>query len=215
MHALEFASGDIDIASLRCACRNDISIEALRQCSHIDIGIIYEFHTFLLHDRDTAVDDLLLELEVWNAVAEQATSSCTTVEDCHLIALVVELVGCCQSCRTATYHSHLLAVALWMFDSHESLHESTFGNGTFVLTVGHGLACGMIEHTRLLTQCRTYTSGELREIVGLLQYLICSFPLSSIESIVPFRILVAKRTSPVAERHTTVHTARSLLLTFF
>ena len=51
-------------------------------------------------------------------------------------------------------------------------------------------------------KCRADTGGKFREVVGLVQSVICLLPVSGIYQIVPFRNQVVQRT---AARHTAQH----------
>ena len=45
----------------------------------------------------------------------------------------------------------------------------------------------------------------LREVVGGIEETVSLLPVALVEGIIPLRCLVAQRTSPVAERHATIH----------
>ena len=68
-----------------------------------------------------------------------------------------------------------------------------------------------IQDTSLLAECRTDASCELREVVGGIEETVSLLPIALVEGIIPLRCLVAQRTSPVAERHATIHATGSLL----
>ena len=102
-----------------------------------------------------------------------------------------------------------------MFNGYVAFLKSTFGNGALILTVCYCLTCCVIEDTSLLAECWTDASCELREVIGCLEYLVCCLPVATIECIVPLWVLVAKWTSPVAERYATIHTTACLLLAVF
>jgi hypothetical protein len=71
-----------------------------------------------------------------------------------------------------------------------------------------------IQHTSLFAKRRTYSPCELRKGIGGREELIGSLPVALAKSRIPFRCLVTLWASPMAERHTTIHTARSLLTAF-
>ena len=71
-----------------------------------------------------------------------------------------------------------------------------------------------IEHAGLLAQGWTDTTSELGEGIGAVKQLVSQLPVAFIEGVVPLRGFVTQWTSPVAERHATVHAARCLQLTF-
>ena len=84
------------------------------------------------------------------------------------------------------------------------------GYGALVLSVGHSLAGGEVEHARLLAEGRADASCELRERVGFAEQLVGVLPVAVVEGVVQFGVFVAERTSPVAERHAAVHTSAGL-----
>ena len=98
----------------------------------------------------TAVDDALVELEVRNAVTQQAAGVLACLEDRHLIAFMVELVGSNKSGRSCTDDSNGLAVAFWYFYAYIVFRESVLNDGALVFTVGDGLVVGEVEYTRFL-----------------------------------------------------------------
>ena len=59
------------------------------------------------------------------------------------------------------------------------------------------------------------SAGQIRPVnsgvVGGIEESVSQLPVALVEGIVPLRCLVAQWTSPVAERHTTVHATGSLL----
>lgn len=50
----------------------------------------------------------LLSLEIGNAEAEQSSNSLAAFEHGDVVAAAVQLVGCCQSGRTAAHYRHFL-----------------------------------------------------------------------------------------------------------
>ncbi len=85
--------------------------------------------------------------------------------------------------------------------------EGCFGNGRFILADGDGGVHAQFQHTALLAEGGTDTACEFRKIVGFVQYLVGFFPFAFVEGVLKFGLLVAQRTSPVAERNTAVHAA--------
>ena len=62
-----------------------------------------------LHLRDAAVDDVLLHLEVGNAVAQQAAGPGVLLEDMHVVAGARELLRAGEPRRTGADDRDLLA----------------------------------------------------------------------------------------------------------
>src|SRR5690606_9792530 len=61
------------------------------------------------HLGDAAVDLRLLELEIGNAIAQQAADAIALFEDSHRMAGARQLLGARQAGRARTDHRHLLA----------------------------------------------------------------------------------------------------------
>ena len=205
INTLQFSSWNLQVAGCRSTRRYHVGIKALWQLGDIYLLIVFELDAFLFEKTEAAVDDTLVELEVWNTIAQQTTGILTCLKDCYLISLVVQLIGSYQSCRTGTDDSHSLAITLWNLNMHIILRESVLHNGALILTVGGWFMIHEIQDTSLLTECRTDTSCELWEVVGGIEESVSQLPVALVEGIVPLRCLVAQWTSPVAERHTTIH----------
>ena len=124
---------------------------------------------------------------------------------------MVQLVGSYQSRRTGTDDSHRLAITLRNLNMNIVLREGVLNDGALILTVGGWFMIHEIQDTSLLTECRTDASCELREVVGGIEETVSQLPIALVEGIIPLRCLVAQRTSPVAERHATIHATGSLL----
>ncbi|CDA67129.1 putative uncharacterized protein [Segatella copri CAG:164] len=205
INTLQFSSRNFQVAGCRCTGRYHVGIEAFRQLGNVNMLVVSEFNTLLFEKTETAVDDALVELEVWNTITQQTTGILTSLENCYLISHVVQLVGSYQSCRTGTDDSHRLAITLRNLNMYIILREGVLHDSTLILTVGGWLMIHEIQYTRLLTECRTDASCELRKVVGGIEETVSLLPIALVEGIIPLRCLVAQRTSPVTERHTTIH----------
>ena len=103
-----------------------------------------------------------------------------------------------------------MSVALRYLHFNIVLLPSLLAYGSLILAVCRRLMLHEVEHARLLAQCRTDASRELREVIGGVQQLVSQLPVALVEGIVPLWRFVAQRTSPVAERHAAVHAAACL-----
>ena len=74
-----------------------------------DMGAVVEGHAFGLHLRDAAVDEVLLHLEVGNAVAQQAAGLGVALVDVNVVAGARELLRAGQSGRARADDRDLLA----------------------------------------------------------------------------------------------------------
>ena len=205
INALQLSSRNLQVACRWRTGRYHIGIEAFWQFSYIYLLIVSELDALLFEKTKTAVDDALVEFEVRNTITQETTSILTCLEYCYLISLMVQLVGSYQSRRTSTDDSHRLAITLRNLNMYIILREGVLHDGTLILTVGGWLMIHEIQYTRLLAKCRTDASCELRKVVGGIEETISQLPIALVEGIIPLRCLVAQRTSPVTERHTTIH----------
>ena len=205
INTLQFSSWNLQVAGCRSTRRYHVGIKALWQLGDIYLLIVFELDALLFEKTKTAVDDALVEFEVRNTITQQTTGILTRLEYCYLISLMVQLVGSYQSRRTGTDDSHGLAITLRNLNMYIILREGVLHDGTLILTVGGWLMIHEIQYTRLLAECRTDASCELRKVVGGIEETVSLLPVALVEGIIPLRCLVAQRTSPVTERHTTIH----------
>ena len=153
---------------------------------------------------------MLRELEVWNAVTQQAASCLVLVEHGDGVAHTVKAVGCHKTGRSGTNDRNTLAVTREDHRLYIVLVPCCLCNGSLVLAVGDRSMIGKIEHASLFAERRTDAAGKFGEVVSGIEQTVSQFPVALAESVVPFRILIAQRTSPMAERHAAVHAAAGL-----
>ena len=215
MDALQIATWHVEVTGCGCACGNDYCIVLAGKCRiAMHFLTISELDALLLQKPETAIDDDLAQLEVRNTIAKQSSGSLVLFEDCDTIAHLVQSVGCCQSRRTSTDDSHLLAISFRHTQWHESFAKGSLGNRCLVLAIGGRLMQDEVEHASLFAKCRADTSSEFRERIGGRKQLVCQFPITPIERIVPFRRFIAQWAGPVAKGHTAIHATRGLLSSF-
>ena len=82
------------------------SVKLFRELLRTDLNAHFEVHSLGLEQTDAAVDNGLVELEVRNAVAQQATGTSLTVEHRDRMAQRVEPTGDGKSRRSRTDDSH-------------------------------------------------------------------------------------------------------------
>ncbi len=76
---------------------------------HADIGAVMEGHALGFHLRDAPVNDVLLHLEVGNAVAQQAAGLGPALEDMDVVAGAGELLRAGHAGRSGADDGDLLA----------------------------------------------------------------------------------------------------------
>ena len=176
-------------------------------------GVDLKAHAFLLHKADAAVDDVLAQLEVGYAEAEQAARQLVFLEDGHLVAFMVKTVGNGQSCRSAADYGNALAVSLRHDRLHEAFAECSLNDCYLVLSYCDRLVAAQLQHAAFLAKGRADPAGKLRKVARLRKQVIGFAPQSAIEEVLPLGLLIAQRTSPMAERNAAVHATRCLTAT--
>ena len=137
---------------------------------------------------------------------------------------LVQLICCCQSGRTGTDDGNFLSgTNLWNMGSGITFFVCRLNDSMLIVSDRYRIS-PVSTGTCLLTQSRTYTGGKLREIICLVQTVICLLIVSGIKQIVPLRYQIVQRAAGshsgnchtrLTERDTAIHTARCLLSLFF
>ena len=173
------------------------------------------------HQIDAALDDLLVQLHVGDAVHEQPADAVGAFVDGHLMAGRVQLRGAGQPGRPGPDHRHLLAGALRRGLRHDpAFLEALVDDRRFDVLDRHR-RLDDAQRTRAFARRRADAAGKFREVVGLVQPVQRLLPVAAIDQIVPFRDQVVDRAARrhpadqragVAERNAAIHAARALLL---
>ncbi|MCY1222763.1 hypothetical protein D9M72_348670 [compost metagenome] len=175
-----------------------------------------EGDAFALHLFDAAVDEVLLHLEVRNAVAQQAAGLGLALVDVNLVAGAGKLLACRHAGRAGADDRDLLAGLGDGRLRHDVAH--------LIGLVGDRLFDRLDRHRRVfevqragfLARRRADAAGEFREVVGRMQVADRLIPVAVVDEVVPVRDLVVHRAAgrPMAIGDATVHAASSLLLHF-
>ena len=136
--AREVASGDGEVACLRRAGADGVGVEAFGQAGEVYLAAGLERDALGLHDAQAAVDDVLAQLEVRYAVAQQSARLLVAFEDGHFVATAVQLVGGGQSGGARTDDGHAAPVAFVLLRPDVSFAEGGFDDGGLVLADGDG-----------------------------------------------------------------------------
>ena len=167
MHPLQFPAGSLKVACSRSAGSYYDSIILFRQLryhlSTLNSFAIAERDTLFFHQGYSAVYHGLVELEVWDAIAQQTSCCLVFLYHRHLISHQVQLICSCQTSRPGSHHSHALTVSLRVAHGDIPLTECSFNYCALILTVGSRLMVVEVQHAGLLTQRRTDASGKLGE----------------------------------------------------
>ena len=108
-HAGEFEAGDADGARIFGAAREDDLVEVFEQAGDRDGDADFdrgaEFHAFGHHLHEAAVDEVLFELEIGDAVAKQAADAVILLEHRDVVAGARQLLRGGQACRSSVSSS--------------------------------------------------------------------------------------------------------------
>src|SRR5258706_806052 len=101
MNSLQLAAGNGEVSRLSRAATQDDGVKLAAEVFDLDVeadvGVGDELDAFFLHDADAAEDDFFFELEVGDAVGEQAADAVGALEDGDVVAGFVELCGGAQA----------------------------------------------------------------------------------------------------------------------
>ena len=225
--AFRVSSRRFDISRIRCAAGEDNPVKFFEDFRRFDvfsdIASGPELNAFLFQDRHLAVNDLLLQLHVRDSVAEESSCLVLPLEYCHRMSSPVEKIRGSQSGRTGTDHRNLLArahfrrtgfcIPLLVCIFNDRVLIALRRHRILVQTAGAGI----------LTECRTYTGCEFREIVCLCKAVVRFLPVAVIDQVIPLRHQIVERASArhphqvhtgLTEGHAARHAARALYLLF-
>ena len=218
VHALQLATRDRQVAAERGPAGEHhgvvLSGELLRADVGADVHAAAKLHPLLTHLLDPPPDPPLLELEIGDAVHEQATWTIGPLEERDEVAGPVELLCGCEARGPAAHHGHPLAGAdIGGLGDDPALVPGLVGDGHLDLLDGHRILVDP-EHAGRLARGRTDAAGELREVVGGVEPLARLVPLLAVHEIVEVGDDVPERAAGVAEGHAAVHAAGALRLHF-
>ena len=190
-----------------------------------NIGAGYKVNALVLHNVHAAVNDLLFQLHVGDAVHQQAAHAVLTLVYGHFVAALVQVIGNRKAGRAGTYHGNGFAGAgRGRAGGQQAGFIAIFYNGVLVLLHGNRAAGGVAAGAGSFAQSRAYPAGKLREAVGGAQAMHSQIPLALVDQVVPLRDQVVQRTTqPLAMKHNTglakghaaAQAAAALLLTLF
>src|SRR5258706_6577796 len=110
MNSLQLAAGNGEVSRLsRAATQDDgvkIAAEVLDLDVEADVGAGDELDAFFLNDLDGAEDDLFFELEVGDAVGEQAADAVGALKDGDVVPGFIELRSAAKTGRAGANDSN-------------------------------------------------------------------------------------------------------------
>ena len=226
MHPLQVASFGRQLAGKLCSGGEEDGVKLLAQFRGreipTDIAVRVEHHAFGAQLLNAALNVALLQLEVRDAVNQQAAEAVLLLKDCDLVPGTTKLLRRRQPCGSGADHCDALARQFcWRTRHDPALGPAAIRDVFLDLLDGDGVLLLLplrlvqrvvgVEHAGLLAGCRTDAPRELREVVGAVQHVQRLTPVSAINEVVPVRDHVAQRTAGVAERDAAVHATGGLL----
>ncbi|MNS75346.1 hypothetical protein D3C72_1088600 [compost metagenome] len=226
IHARQFTARNRQVARRFRTARHDDRVEfrlqrirrAHRQAvGHgvfriADVGGRRELHAFRFHLRDAAVDLVLFQLEVGDAVAQQAADAVALFEQRHRVAGARQLLRARHAGGAGAHHRDLLArLAGRHLRRHPAFFPALVDDRVFDGLDAHGVAVD-VQGTGGFTRRRADAARELREVVGGVQHVQRAAPVLLVHQVIPVGDDVVDRAAVVAERDAAVHAARGLLL---
>src|SRR5260370_10060526 len=179
-----------------------------------DVDAAMETHALGLHLRAPAVDEVLLHLEIRDAVTQQSARLRELLINVDIVADARELVGAGKAGRTRPYHRDGLAgLARRRLRHHPALLEGAIHDGAFDGLDSDGIVAN-VERTRRFARGRTDATRELGKIVGRMQAARRLLPCARIDEVIPVWDLVVDRASGVTIRDAATHATRRLLTGF-
>ena len=189
-----------------------------------NIGAGYKVNALGLHNVYAAVNDLLFQLHVGDAVHQQAAHAVLTLVYGHFVAALVQVIGNRKAGRAGTYHGNGFAGAgRGRAGGQQAGFIAIFYNGVLVLLHGNRAAGGVAAGAGSFAQSGAYPAGKLREAVGGAQAMYSQIPLALVDQVVPFGNQVVQRAAAchaanhhasLAERYAAIHAAGTLRLLF-
>ena len=213
--ALELAAGHGQIARGRGPAgqhdRVEIATELIDRHLDADVRPGPERHPFLAHQREPAIEDAFLELELGNAVAQQPADAIGAFEDGDSMARTVQLICSGEACRTGADDGDLSAGAAGgRPDRDPAFVERAIDDRDLDRLDRHRVGVDP-EHARAFARRGTQPARELWKVVRRVKALEGRLPPASIQEIVPIGNQVPQWATLMAEGNPTVHAARRLI----
>ena len=162
------------------------------------------------HLFQPAVEDVLLHLEIGNAVAQEPADAVGFLEKLHRMPGAIQLLRGRKPRRTGAHHRDSLARArLGNFRLDPAFFPGVLDDRFFDHLDRHRRLVDA-QHASRLAGRRADAPGELRKIIRGVQHANRFLPLVAIRQVVPVRNNVVHRAAGVAEGNAAIHAARRL-----
>src|SRR5690349_18008475 len=212
--AVELAARHLQVARRLGAAGQGNGVVALEQRLHrqgrTDLDAGAELHTFSRHLLHAAVDQILLHLEVGDAVAQQPADAIRLLEQRHRVAGTRQLLCTGHAGRTgADDRDALPGLPRRHLRLDPAFLPTTIDDRAFDRFDGHRVVVD-VERARRLARGGADAAGELGKVVGRMQHLERIAPAVAAHQLVPLGDDVVDRTAVVTERNAAIHAARAL-----
>src|SRR5688572_12490713 len=227
MDAVERSPGNRQVARLLGAAGEHYRVvlgEQLRRCN-VAVRVVHdafagslradestgpELHAFGAHLLQAPVDHGFLELEVRDAIAQQAADAIALLEDRDVVADARELLRAGKAGAAGADDGHFLArLVRGRLRLHPALFPGFVDDRVLDRLDAHRIVVDA-QHARFLARRRANAAGELGEVVGRVQRVDRELPVLAINEVVPVRDQVVHRAARHAERDAAIHAARAL-----
>jgi hypothetical protein len=215
MHAREIPARQRERAMALRAGREHDGVVARSQLLvrevRADAHAVGELDALGLELRHAAVDQLLLELEVGDAVAQEAAGAVVALVDRDRVPRARELLRGGEPRGPRADHADAVAGALLRgLRDDPALLPGALDDRPLDLLDRHRVVVDR-EHAGLLARRRAELAGQLGEAVGGVQARARLLPVPAVDEVVPVGDEVAERAAAMAERDAARHAAARLL----
>ena len=187
--AVEFPAGDGEVTRLLTSGgQHDRFVfveEALDRPVHTDVTVDAELDALGLHLRHPSVDGVLVELEVRDAVAEQAADLGVLLEHLHAVPGPGELLCGGQARRSRSDNGDPLVGAAARDLRFDPALPPRLLDDRVLDRLDRHRGIVEVERARFLTRSGTDPSGELGEVVGRVQDVDRLTPSAAVDEVVP------------------------------
>jgi hypothetical protein len=176
---------------------------------------VTNFTPSALHLLDAAVDDVLFQFEVGDAVAQQAADAIVFLIDGDRVAGAAQLLRCRQSGWTAADNGDFLSGGLrGRLGLNPAFVPGALDDAAFNELDGNG---GLIDaqHAGGFAGSGADAAGELGEVVGRVEAANGALPAAVVDQVVPVGDQVIDGAAGVAKGYTAIHATGALLALFF
>src|SRR3569833_3599412 len=170
---------------------------------------------FSAHLVEAAIKDLLLEFEVWNAIAEKPPDAVVFLVDGNGVAGSTELLRSGETCGSAADYCDTLArVVLRRLRLDPSFIPGALDDAAFD-NLDRDSGSVDAEHTGRFAGSRADAARKLGEVVRRMKAANRALPTAVVSKVVPVRNQGVDRTAGMTERNAAIHAAGALFALLF